>query len=146
MMDSPVRDPSPATTATAEPTSAPVIFRAKRKRPTLRSRQEERGPDPSSPQAGVGDGAASKEDEADEQGVSVAEVLRQRRKQAKLRGAGVAPEYAFTTGEGLDESGEQSVVAAGERRAISPDVVMGGITGRFAPQTGLVGELVNRHM
>ena len=85
-------------------------------------------------------------EEEDEQDVSVAEVLRQRRKQAKVRGTGVAPEHVSTRGAGEYNGGEHSVVEVGERRMTSPDAVLGGISNRFAPQTGLVGELVNRHM
>lgn len=134
----PPRDRSPATSAP----DARVIFRAKRKRPTLRTRQDEHAPDATSPRAGPADDATGG-DGADEEDVSVAEVLRQRRKQARLRGAGHATENALTRD---DDGGEQGVMSAEERRALSPDAVTGGISGRFAPQTGLVGELVNRHM
>lgn len=142
-MESPPRDSSPGTTAP----DPPVVFRSKRKRPTLRTRHEEHAAGATSPRAATGDDVASKAvEEEDERDVSVAEVLRQRRKQAKLRGAGLAPEHVSARGAGEDEGGEQSVVEAGERRMTSPDAVVGGISNRFAPQTGLVGELVNRHM
>ena len=127
--------------------AAPIVFRSKRKRPTLRSRHEEHVADATSPDPATGHDVASwNDDKTDDQGVSVAEVLRQRRRQARLRGAGLVSDYTSTRDGGEDESGEQGAIAAREGRPTSPDAVVGGITNRFAPQTGLVGELVNRHM
>lgn len=141
MASPPPRDTSPL--ATAEPDDPPpVIFRSKRKRPTLRSRQDEPKPDAAPMRADSGDG-----EEAEETEVSVAELLRQRRRQTRLKGIGFAPEKTVYPGEfdGYGD-GERAVAVADGQRATSPDVVMGGIPGRFAPQTGLVGELVNKHM
>lgn len=139
-MESPPRDPSPATTA-------PIVFRSKRKRPTLRTRHEEHVVDATSPRAGTGDDVASKAvEEDDERDVSVTEVLRQRRKQGKLRATGLARDHASSRGAAEDDGGEQSVAETSQGRMTSPDAVLGGISNRFAPQTGLVGELVNRHM
>ena len=130
------RDPSPATP------NAPIIFRSKRKRPTLRSRREEPERDETPANVSGGEGAASGE-EGDED-VSVAEVLRQRRRQGRLRGVGVTSEGALQRVGGEDDEEEEGLVVRG-RDATSPEAV-GGISGRFAPQTGLVGELVNKHM
>lgn len=133
-MESP-GDPSPAAPDT------PVIFRSKRKRPTLRSRREESERDTTPANVSGGEGAGSgKEGEED---VSVAEVLRQRRRQARLRGVGVTSESVHPRDSVEDEEGEGLMVPG--RDAMSPEAV-GGISGRFAPQTGLVGELVNKHM
>ncbi|SPN97194.1 uncharacterized protein DNG_00709 [Cephalotrichum gorgonifer] len=145
-MASPAQDatPLPAT----EAPDPPVIFRPKKKRPTLRSRQDDAGvPDATGAQAETGDNAPDKKDESDDddQEVSVAELLRQRRKQqARLKGVGLPPEKP-PSGYGAGEDNlERGIVAAAE--AMSPDTGLATIPSRFAPQTGLVGDLVNKHM
>lgn len=129
------RDPSPATP------DAPVIFRSKRKRPTLRSRREDAEPDATPANFSRAEGAESGAE--GEEDVSVAEVLRQRRRQGRLRGVAAASESAHPRDDVGDGEVEGALVRA--RDATSPEAV-GGISGRFAPQTGLVGELVNKHM
>lgn len=83
-------------------------------------------------------------EEDGEQGLSVAEALRVRNaKKHKLGGVGFR---AGSTVHGENNS------HAPEERALVPSnvepesVIIGGISKRFAPQTGMVGELVNRHM
>lgn len=73
----------------------------------------------------------------------MAEALRLRNaRKARLKGVGFRPEG---TSKATDEvSTEQSLVLKDDPNG--PDAVEYGISRRFAPQAGLVGELVNKHM
>lgn len=93
---------------------------------------------------------APKRDENDKEegsGLSVAEVLRLRNAK-KHRLGGVA----FRAG---DEAGVATTVQNSEQAMVLHDggevqqqeaAILGGVAKRFAPQTGMVGELVNKHI
>jgi len=154
-----------------EPEAAAVaaLFRPVKKRKIFRHRSEDvdeasnnnntanpstSGPEPLAATPPVAHNK-SDDDEAD-QAHTVASALRLRQNRARLRGGGVA----FRAGpSGVQEWGieeyskntEQGMVlhngdAAGPEEDDEDSVILGGINRRFAPQTGLVGELVNRHM
>jgi hypothetical protein len=132
------------------------MFRPGKKRKIYRQRPEEEedattksttddftAPATASDAPTAGDAA---EDSGD--GRSVAEVLRLRNLR-KQRHGGVAFR-AGPYGYGDDssataENSEQSMVLHDSADA-DDSGILGGITQRFAPQTGLVGELVNKHM
>jgi hypothetical protein len=92
----------------------------------------------------------------------VAEVLKLRNaRKHKLTGVEFRAEHGgsgsgddFTRATSEDASSDQrKIVLYGGNGAADPQqpdgataVVLGGISERFAPQTGLVGELVNKHM
>ena len=85
---------------------------------------------------------------AEEEGLSVAEIRRLRNaRRSRLRGVEFRPEQGPRAGAEA-ENKETSLVlkkdaADGPK---SSDALVGGMTKRFAPQTGMVGELVNQHM
>ncbi|AEO65731.1 uncharacterized protein THITE_2113051 [Thermothielavioides terrestris NRRL 8126] len=136
----------------------PVLFRSGKKRKMYRLRADqpidesnggaatETGPAASS----TTHAASANYDENDE-GLSVAEVLRLRNAR-KHRSGGVG----FRAGPSShgdepatgEQDSEQSVVLHGSADAQqgAEAALIGGISKRFAPQTGLVGELVNKHM
>jgi len=139
-------EPTPTAIKDTTSNGTPVVFRAKRKKATIRSRPDDipSAADTPSPSAIEGTPAtASRIGEEEDDGPSVAEVLRQRRKQQRLGGIGFGPEKPL--GDlGDEEVQEQAVVRA--EGALDADAILGGIPKRFAVQTGLVGELVNKHM
>lgn len=99
---------------------------------------------------GIDDGATKETDEEDS--LSVAEVLRLRNsRRAKLRGVELRADVGPPKEEvALADAGEEemAMVVGGiaPPAAVSTEKISGGVGKRFAPQTGLVGELVNRHM
>lgn len=85
---------------------------------------------------------------AEEDGLSVAEIIRLRNaRRSRLRGVEFRPEQGFRDGA-EDENTEMSLVLKSDAADAhkSSDALVGGMTKRFAPQTGMVGELVNQHM
>jgi len=95
------------------------------------------------------DKKSSEEDEED--GLSVTELLKLRNaRKHKLAGVGfrATDEKPSATGEEQNNmDGKGLVVRAAAGLAGSEvEQLIGGITKRFAPQTGFVGDLVNRHM
>ncbi|KAK4192664.1 hepatocellular carcinoma-associated antigen 59-domain-containing protein [Podospora australis] len=84
-------------------------------------------------------------DEDEEKGLSVAEAIRLRNARKHKHGG-----VGFRAGSTVhgENNGpvpeERSLVPHGSAEPES--VIIGGITKRFAPQTGLSGELVNKHM
>jgi hypothetical protein len=82
---------------------------------------------------------------------SVAEALRLRNaRKSRLKGVGFTVESATRDSQVGDEATneERSVVVRDQEDAAvaAPPAPLGGMTGRFAPQTGLVGDIVNKHM
>jgi hypothetical protein len=142
--------------ASPEGQSAPVLFRPGKKRKAYRQRAEEEEPTidegasssvpPST--ASTAPGVAPDEDN-DER--SVADALRLRNAR-KHRHGGVA----FRAGPSSHGDGSGTTTENTNRSIVLHDstdgarqgdsAILGGITQRFAPQTGLVGELVNKHM
>lgn len=130
-----------------------VLFRPGKKRKPYRHR-------PGEPENAIGNGELAPEPEPpastsaqdrDEEGLAVAEVLRLRNfRKHKLGGVGfrAGPSSLGDDTAGSDENTEQSLVLHGgaDAQQAAETTVVGGISRRFAPQTGLVGELVNRHM
>ncbi|CAP64975.1 uncharacterized protein PODANS_1_13650 [Podospora anserina S mat+] len=147
-------------TTSPEATSEPqVVFKAGKKRKAYRQRVEEPKsanadsqhaiePTPENPPAVSGNGAQTTAAEQDEEkGLSVAEVLRLRNsRKHKFGGVGFRARPGQST-HGDDDGGvpeEQSLVLHGSAETEAEP--FGGITQRFAPQTGLAGDLVNKHM
>ena len=134
----------------------PVVFRPGKKRKTYRQRVEERegtvetptDADPATPGSTIATPAEPNEEAS---GSSVAEALRLRNLRKHKHGgvefragpSGLADNHAA-----MEENHEQGLVLHGNADAQqgAETAVMGGISKRFAPQTGMVGELVNRHM
>lgn len=91
--------------------------------------------------------ASEAEKEASDRGLPVSEILRLRNaRKSRLRGVGFSKDSAG--GSTVPESEESSLalmIQEEEQKAAgsSASDVVGK---RFAPQTGLAGELVNRHM
>lgn len=132
-----------------EATEPQVVFRPSKKRKIYRNRAKSTDDDD------VGNGEArsltrkdapgpsddTRSDDA-EDGLSVAEILRLRNaRKSRLRGAG------FKADSGAEETNtERSLVLKSGAGEIDKPADIEAITKRFAPQTGLVGELVNKHM
>ncbi|KAK0656074.1 hepatocellular carcinoma-associated antigen 59-domain-containing protein [Cercophora newfieldiana] len=133
----------------AEP--APVLFRPGKKRKLYRHRPEEdestNAEDASNsvPPLAATSGAQADNDDSEER--SVADALRLRNAR-KHRTGGVA----FRAGPSSNADGSAMANENPDRSMVLHDsadgdsAILGGITQRFAPQTGLVGELVNKHM
>jgi hypothetical protein len=140
-----------------------VVFRAGKKRKIYRHRAEE--PEPtalskpteatavaieqdSSRAADARESENNGENEQQDQDVTVSEVLRLRHvRKTRLGGVAFGAEHASLSRNGnanSNENGNQSLVLHDQQPAA--DVVVAGINQRFAPQTGIVGELVNKHM
>lgn len=84
---------------------------------------------------------------ADEEGVSVAELLRRRNaRKSRLRGVGFAPQDAQGSGGSISFEDDLSLMIREEEQKAAVDVSAGGMGKRFSAQTGHVGELVNKHM
>ncbi|KAK8139799.1 hypothetical protein PG984_000922 [Apiospora sp. TS-2023a] len=84
---------------------------------------------------------------ADEEGVSVAELLRRRNaRKSRLRGVGFAPEEAQGNGGSTSFEDDLSLMIREEEQKAAADVSAGGMGKRFSAQTGHVGELVNKHI
>lgn len=140
-------------TENAEPQ---VVFRSSKKRKHFRQRAEQ--PDAeddgaatnaavTSTQAQAQDDQANPHGDNDAtsetEGLSVTEVLRLRAaRKSRLKGVGFRPEGADAATK--DEDTEQSLALRDD--ANSAEAVEYGVSRRFAPQAGLVGELVNKHM
>lgn len=131
-----------------------VVFRTNKKRKHFRQRAEQPGAkeDDAATQAAelptqAQDEPANPHDDgdatSDKEGLSVAEALRLRNmRKSRLKGVGFRPEG---TSAGVEESNtERSLVAKDD--AYAADAMEYGVSRRFAPQAGLVGELVNKHM
>jgi len=139
--------------ASPEAQPAQVVFRPGKKRKAYRHRPEEEEPviaegATNSLTASSATGVAL-DDDSDQRSVAGALRLRNARKN---RHGGVAfragPFLHGDGGEATDTNPDRSMVlhdtVDGSRQDDS--AILGGITQRFAPQTGLVGELVNKHM
>lgn len=84
---------------------------------------------------------------ADEEGVSVAELLRRRNaRKSRLRGVGFAPQDAQGSSGSISFEDDLSLMIREEEQKAAVDVSAGGMGKRFSAQTGHVGELVNKHM
>ncbi|KAM7222287.1 Hepatocellular carcinoma-associated antigen 59 domain containing protein [Rhypophila decipiens] len=155
--------PEPETAPAAEPR---VLFK---KRKAYRQRPQERADisnnttdtnpvaaSPAPPEAATSaPRPVENDDDDDEDGLSVAEVIRRRNaRKPKLGGVGFhARTLAATSNDAsasvADENMEQGMVLHDAEAALKSQQeaeMMGGISSRFAPQTGLVGELVNKNM
>lgn len=142
----------------------PIVFRPKKK-PRLRQRaaettlEKETAREERKPGRGANDDRVDNEEDvtaaaaADEEvSFSVAEALKRRRKN-RPKGVEFKPERPSASTqqqEGHDREGQGPAAGRGDDGAAPQqepsNVVVGGIRGRFAPQTGLIGELVNKHM
>lgn len=144
-------------TINAEPEDVPqVVFRPGKKRKIYRQRVTELDSATSSHETTNEAGLAASrrpttvEHDEDDQNLSVADVVRLRNSRKHKHGG-----VGFSTGQsGLGDDGtarenaERSVVlhSNADAQQGAEAAVIGGISKRFAPQTGMVGELVNKHM
>lgn len=126
-----------------------VVFRPSKKRKHFRQRAEESETKPDeaaqrpAAQALLHDGETKHDTNSDTEESSVAEALRLRNaRKARLKGVGFRPEGTSKASE--EASTEQSLVFKDDPNG--GDAMEYGISKRFAPQAGLVGELVNKHM
>jgi hypothetical protein len=124
-----------------------VLFRPGKKRKAYRQRPDgmEEKIDALDGDGGLAQKDRSQEPE-DNATTSITEALRLRNsRKSRLNGVGFT---AYTTPgsshASTDMADERSLVVMAEEQPAQ--VVVGGITKRFAPQTGLTGELVNKHM
>ncbi|ROT39870.1 hypothetical protein SODALDRAFT_332002 [Sodiomyces alkalinus F11] len=161
-----------STSEEQSPTIPPVLFRSNRKRkPGYRQRPESQdidikdtttSPEPSSTPADRNLPTESTEprlptdpptaltqaqvdDDPDPSSQSIAEALRLRNlRKSRLKGVGFRPQGSQDGRNARDDDAnqERSLVQGNQ----DGDAVDLGIHGRFAPQTGIVGELVNKHM
>ena len=134
--------------ASPEAPSAPLLFRPGKKRKAYRHRAEDDEPAiaEGAPSTVVAAQATSNAPEDDSGERSVAEVLRLRNSRRHRNGVAFrARPSSNTQGGGMtEENPDQSMVL--HESAEGDSALLGGIAQRFAPQTGLVGELVNKHM
>ncbi|KAK0730630.1 hepatocellular carcinoma-associated antigen 59-domain-containing protein, partial [Lasiosphaeris hirsuta] len=145
-----------------EPASeAPVLFRPGKKRKIYRHRPEEAEAGTTIPDdvesattssavaTSSTAGFPTTDAAANDEGLSVTDALRIRNAR-KHRHGGVAFRAGPSHGDdgAYDENTEQGLVPhhGAEAAQQEESVILGGISRRFAPQTGLVGELVNKHM
>ncbi|KAK3937121.1 hepatocellular carcinoma-associated antigen 59-domain-containing protein [Diplogelasinospora grovesii] len=142
-------------TETAGEPAPQVLFRAGKKRKMhLRQRGDDETTEHATanltPTPGQPDSSSTidntTESHSDESRHSVAEVLRLRNaRKSRLGGVAFRPGGSSSQDNpSTDHNTEQSMVL----HTINPreTMAMGGITKRFAPQTGLVGDVVNKHM
>lgn len=149
-------DPPPSET-NPEPQ---VVFRSSKKRKQFRQRAEESNvkTDDTTNQAAAAPAASAQDDDAkprdgddeasEPEGISVAEALRLRNaRKSRLKGVEFRPEGApsKSTADGAADS-EQNLAHHQKEGAGAPEPMEYGVSRRFAPQAGLVGELVNKHM
>jgi len=139
-----------STNADAVETQLPA-FRPGKKRKIYRHRAEDADDSPRDapvppPQLPSTSDPRPSDDAADvadtEEHLPVSSVLRLRQAR-KGRLGGVAFRAGSTRADEQPQNTEQCLVPH-DAQADNP--IVGGITKRFAPQTGLVGELVNKHM
>ncbi|KAJ4295736.1 hypothetical protein N0V88_004438 [Collariella sp. IMI 366227] len=95
--------------------------------------------------------SAQEQHQQEEEGLSVSEVIRIRNaRKHKHGGVGfrAGPVEWGASEEQQQQNTEQSLVLHGSADAMlaADSAVVGGISKRFAPQTGLVGEVVNKHI
>jgi hypothetical protein len=143
------KDLSNMDSATSEKAEPQVVFRPSKKRKHLRQRAEEpetktdEAAQQPAAQALAHDGETKHDTNSDIEESSVAEALRLRNaRKARLKGVGFRPESASIASE--NTNAEQSLVLKDDPNG--GDAMEYGISKRFAPQAGLVGELVNKHM
>jgi len=156
--------PEPTADAAGEPR---VVFRSKKKKTTYRQRAQEpeeptsatdSNPVAAAPPAPSGAPTAiAPEHEDEDEGFSIAEVIRQRNaRRHRLKGITFrarpssrpdsndedsAPANKDTAEYGLVVRDAEAALRSQQEAAIK-----GVISSRFVPQTGLVGELVNKNM
>lgn len=130
-----------------------VVFRPSKKRKHFRQRADEpetkpdeaaqQPADQATPDDGEGRPGGTHDTNSDIEESSVAEALRLRNaRKARLKGVGFRPEGTSKISE--EASTEQSLILKDDPNGA--DAMEYGISRRFAPQAGLVGELVNKHM
>ena len=130
-----------------------VVFRPSKKRKHFRQRAEESEAKPDEPTHQPADQTPPENGEAklrdthdtnsDTEESSVAEALRLRNaRKARFKGVGFRPEGTSKVAD--EASTERSLVLKDDTNG--QDSMEYGISKRFAPQAGLVGELVNKHM
>jgi hypothetical protein len=145
-------DPPAQFDATPEP---PVVFRGKkrklyRQRATEDANTQEQSTNQESaatdgPEAPRAESSKPQTPAENEDDLSVAEIIRRRNaRKSRLRGVGFGVDGA-TQGDGSNLEDELSLmIREEEQKAL--DAPVGGMTNRFTAQTGMAGELVNKHM
>ncbi|KAK1825784.1 hepatocellular carcinoma-associated antigen 59-domain-containing protein [Podospora conica] len=145
-------EPEPAAIA------VPILFRPAKRRKIFRHRSEDAATaDDQSTPTPEGPLPATTTTDPDDDAEQEAHTLRLRQAARKRRpGGGVAFRAGGPSSSGVEESSksntERGMVlhsngdAKDDEDSDEDSLILGGINRRFAPQTGLVGELVNRHM
>ncbi|KAH6854426.1 hepatocellular carcinoma-associated antigen 59-domain-containing protein [Chaetomium sp. MPI-CAGE-AT-0009] len=145
-------------TISAEPEDVPqVVFRPGKKRKIYRQRLGEldstpsNGETPNEPGLAASSGPTTTAEHDEDDKFSIADAVRLRNaRKHKHGGVGFSAGPSGLGGDGVasDENTERSVVLHGNTDAQqgAETAGIGGISKRFAPQTGMVGELVNKHM
>ncbi|KAI0136428.1 hypothetical protein BJ170DRAFT_677304 [Xylariales sp. AK1849] len=129
--------------------NVPVVFRGKkrklyRQRPAEEENTSKADIAPELP--GQQDNIPSKEQAPpqSEDGMSVAEIIRQRNaRKSRLRGVGFGTDDALA---GTFNADDELSLMIREESQKALDLSTGGVSKRFTAQTGLTGELVNKHM
>lgn len=130
-------------------TDAPVIFRGKkrkffRQRPLEDEATGATGPATESIETQDETIASPKTATQVEEALSVAEIIRQRNaRKSRTRGVGFGADDAH--GSAFHPDVELSLMIREEEQR-ADDLASGGVNRRFAAQTGLTSELVNKHM
>jgi hypothetical protein len=132
--------PPPETEPSPDAAPAPVVFRSSKKR---KANLRQRAPSddttlPSAPPAQTVDELIAS---ASEPSISSALRLRAQHRRPRHKGVG------FTSSEqssAPSSTAERSLIPATQQQP--PEDPLGGMTTRFAPQTGLTSQLVNKHM
>lgn len=152
-----------STSSTAE-ASPPVFFRGK-KRKTYRQRPgaEDEGGDggaltnhvdpvsdavnvTASTPASIPDPVATSNEKEQDEALSIREALRLRNaRKSRLRGVAFGVDGAAQTGGAASEDDELSqMIREEEKKAMGQSIT--APSKRFAPQTGISGEIINKHM
>ncbi|ETS86177.1 hypothetical protein PFICI_00005 [Pestalotiopsis fici W106-1] len=141
---------APATTpaeASAAATEATVVFRGK-KRKLFRQKPVEDAPTTQTNEPAVQTEQESlptdETPKTDEEGLSVAEIIRQRNaRKHRLKGVGFG---ADDTSAAVANADDELSLMIREEEQKAMDLSNGGVNRRFTAQTGLSSDLVNKHM
>lgn len=151
----PISDAMDSTSPVAD-SARPIVFRGKkrktyRQRPGTEAEDEATDPVPDAPnvtniKASTPGPIATSTEREDDEALSISEALRLRNaRKFRLRGVTFGVDNGAPAGgsEGGDDELSQ-MIREEEKKAIEQSVT--AANKRFAPQTGLSGEIVNKHM
>ncbi|KAI1750981.1 P-loop containing nucleoside triphosphate hydrolase protein [Xylaria castorea] len=150
-----VSDTMDSTSPVADP-ARPIVFRGKKRKTYRRRSGTEAGDEATDPvpdalnvtstQASAADPVTTSADKEDGETLSISEALRLRNaRKSRLRGVTFGVDNGAQAG-GVEEGDDElsQMIREEEKKAIEQSVT--AANKRFAPQTGLSGEIVNKHM